>query len=420
MQVAKHKPINLGQGFPDILPIGHVLKSLHAVSEADTNPLYHQYTRSMGHPRLVNVLGKLYSPFTQCDPDLYEKAGELTVDTFAPDRQIDPMSEITVSVGAYGCLSAAISSLIDHGDEVIIMDPSFDCYTPMTELVGGVPVYVPLKPSKQSISSGDQLNSDGWRLDPDELKSKITSKTKMIILNTPHNPLGKVFDLDELQLIADICIKHNLVCLSDEVYEWIVYEPKRHIKIASLPGMWNRTLTVGSAGKTFSVTGWKLGWTVGPSDLIRAMQLHQQNTIYTCPTPIQESVANSLEIELPLLGTPTSYFKELSKTVTEKGVDMVNTLNELGMRVVMPTGGYFLFADVSQLRVPAGEMSDDPSLAFDVRFNNWMMQKKGICGIPMSVFYSEGNRHLGEKCIRFCFFKADSTLQKAYTVFKRW
>uniref|UniRef100_A0A183AQC9 kynurenine--oxoglutarate transaminase n=1 Tax=Echinostoma caproni TaxID=27848 RepID=A0A183AQC9_9TREM len=153
-----------------------------------------------------------------------------------------------------------------------------------------------------------------------------------------------------LMIIADACCRHNLVCVSDEVYEWLVFPPKQHHKIASLPGMWSRTLTIGSAGKTFSVTGWKLGWTVGPANLIHGMQLHQQNTVYTCPTPIQEATARSLEIELPLLSTPESYFEEMRRTIEPKGRKMVERLNKIGMSAVRPTGGYFLFADVSKMR----------------------------------------------------------------------
>ncbi|CAL8099639.1 unnamed protein product [Calicophoron daubneyi] len=416
--VSKYRPLNLGQGFPDTPPKAHVLESLGALTGPDVNPLFHQYTRSMGHPRLVTILGKIYTPFFRCDPKMYETIKELADESFAPTRSLDPLNEIIVSVGAYGGLYAAISSLIDPGDEVIVMDPSFDCYIPMIETAGGVPVFVPLRPTKSL--SDDGITSDDWRLDFKELESKITPETKMLILNTPHNPLGKVFDRDELEKIADICIRHNLVCLADEVYEWLVFPPKSHIKIASLPGMWNRTLTVGSAGKTFSMTGWKLGWTVGPARLIEGMQLHQQNTVYTCPTPIQEALARSLEIELPLMSTPKSYFQEVREFIEPRGREMVKQLNAVGMRAVRPTGGYFLFADVSKMRVPANEIDDDPKVAYDIRFNNWMMEKKGIAAIPVSVFYSQENRYLGSNYLRFCFFKTKETLDKFYNALGKW
>ncbi|TGZ61375.1 hypothetical protein CRM22_008019 [Opisthorchis felineus] len=337
-----YQVINLGQGFPECLPPAHLLANLSALASPSVNPLLHQYTRSMGHPRLVKVLSKLYTPFLRCDPHRYATADTvLQRDSFAPTREIDPMNEIIVSVGAYGSLFAAISCLINPGDEVIIMDPSFDCYTPMTLGAGGVPVYVALRPTPDARTSND------WKLDLKELESKVTRKTKMIILNTPHNPLGKVFTQEELEMVADLCIRHNLVCVSDEVYEWLVFPPNKHIKIASLPGMWSRTLTIGSAGKTFSVTGWKLGWTVGPEKFIHGMQLHQQNTVYTCPTPTQEAVARSLEEETTLLSTGKSYFHEMCDIIEPKGKTMVKRVNQIGMRALQPMGGYFLVADVA-------------------------------------------------------------------------
>ncbi|CAH8431205.1 unnamed protein product [Heterobilharzia americana] len=415
--VTKYKPVNLGQGFPDILPKKHVLESVGMLGMLEVNPLLHQYTRSMGHPRLVNVLSKLYTNFFRCDRELYAQSGSLQVDTFPLNKEIDPLKEIIITIGAYGSLYAAISALVNPDDEVIIMEPSFDCYTPMTIMAGGVPVYVPLRPT---VADGEELTSNCWKLNMKELESKITPRTKLLLLNTPHNPLGKVFNREELESIADICICHNLVCISDEVYEWLVFPPNQHIKIASLPGMWSRTLTIGSAGKTFSVTGWKLGWTVGPANLIQAMQLHQQNTVYTCPTPLQEAVARSLEIELPLLHKPDSYFHEMCSVIEPKGRNMVKQLNEIGMIAVRPTGGYFLIADISKMNVPLDELEENELLPYDVRFNNWMMQKKGVSAIPMSVFYSKSNQHLGSNYLRFCFFKEDATLNSAYEILKRW
>ncbi|TGZ61376.1 hypothetical protein CRM22_008019 [Opisthorchis felineus] len=404
-----YQVINLGQGFPECLPPAHLLANLSALASPSVNPLLHQYTRSMGHPRLVKVLSKLYTPFLRCDPHRYATADTvLQRDSFAPTREIDPMNEIIVSVGAYGSLFAAISCLINPGDEVIIMDPSFDCYTPMTLGAGGVPVYVALRPTPDARTSND------WKLDLKELESKVTRKTKMIILNTPHNPLGKVFTQEELEMVADLCIRHNLVCVSDEVYEWLVFPPNKHIKIASLPGMWSRTLTIGSAGKTFSVTGWKLGWTVGPEKFIHGMQLHQQNTVYTCPTPTQEAVARSLEEETTLLSTGKSYFHEMCDIIEPKGKTMVKRVNQIGMRALQPMGGYFLVADVALWPIPKDQLENDPALTYDVVVNNWLIKHKGVATIPMSVFYSDGNKHLGSTYLRFCFFKEDSTLEKAY------
>jgi kynurenine--oxoglutarate transaminase/cysteine-S-conjugate beta-lyase/glutamine--phenylpyruvate transaminase len=185
---------------------------------------------------------------------------------------INPMNEILITVGGYGAIYSAIMAHINEGDEVIIIEPAFDCYEAMVRFAGGVPVFVTLAPPDFQTAQGSVLSND-WKLDIDTLTLKFTAKTKLVIVNNPHNPIGKVFTSYELNAIGLLCEKNDCLLLMDEVYEWLVFPPQVHVRMASDPRFWDRTITIGSAGKTFSVTGWKCGWAYGPVHLIRPMQL---------------------------------------------------------------------------------------------------------------------------------------------------
>lgn len=322
----EYKPLNLGQGFPDYHAPEYVTKAL-ASAASDTNPLMQQYTRGFGHPRLVQAISKLYSTLV--------------------NREINPNTEVLVTVGAYEALYATIQSQVDIGDEVIIIEPFFDCYEPMVKGAGGIPRFIPLKPRK---TEGVVTSAD-WVLDEVEFEKMFNKKTKAIIINSPHNPLGKVFDKSELEKIAELCKKWNVLCISDEVYEWLVYEPNQHIRICTLPGMWDRTITIGSAGKTFSVTGWKIGWAYGPENLMRNLQMVHQNCVYTCSTPIQEAVAIGFETEIPRIGTKDCFFHSLPPSLKSKRDFMADFLSKAGMNPTVPQGGYFMMADWSKLGI---------------------------------------------------------------------
>ncbi|XP_017105033.2 kynurenine aminotransferase [Drosophila bipectinata] len=390
----QYKPLNLGQGFPDDAAPEYVTQSLVDIGK-DENPLLHQYTRGYGHVRLVQALSKLYSGLV--------------------GRELNPLSDILITSGAYEALYSTIMGHVDVGDEVIIIEPFFDCYEPMVKMAGGVPRFIPLKVKKTEglISSAD------WILDDAELEGLFNSKTKMIILNTPHNPIGKVFNRQELERIAELCRKWNVLCVSDEVYEWLVFDGAEHIRICTLPGMWDRTITLGSAGKTFSVTGWKIGWAYGPAQLIRNLQMVHQNSVYTCPTPLQEGVARSFEKELERLGQPESYFLSLPRELKQKRDYMAKFLSDAGMRPTIPEGGYFMLADWSPVANKV-DLSSEPDKYRDYKFTKWMTKNKGLQGIPPSAFYSEPNKHLGEDFVRYCFIKKQENLDKAAELLSQW
>jgi len=393
----EEKPLNLGQGFPDFAAPEHVTKALSDATLSTTNVLLNQYTRGFGHPRLVNALSTLYSRLI--------------------DRPINAQKEILVTVGAYEALFCAFLGHVNPGDEVIIVEPFFDCYEPMTLMAGGKPVFIPLR-RKSAPSPNETSHSSGeWILDPVELESKFSNKTKMIVINTPHNPLGKVFTREELTFIGKLCEKYNTLILMDEVYEWIVFSGNQHVRMASLPGMWDRTITVGSAGKTFSVTGWKLGWGYGPEHLLKPMQLIHQNTVYTSPTVIQEAVAVGFEIELGRFGTNDSYWKELSDMLEKKRDYMARFLIEAGMNPAIPEGGYFMIADISKLASKV-DLSKESGDTTDHKFVRWMSKNKKLQGIPPSAFYGPENKRLAENQIRFCYIKKDETLKAAEEILK--
>ncbi|XP_063000555.1 kynurenine--oxoglutarate transaminase 1 isoform X2 [Elgaria multicarinata webbii] len=393
---ATYKAVNLGQGFPNFPPPDFVREALvEVVGGNDTS--IHQYTQAFGHPRLVAILARFF--------------GKLF------GRDLNPRTNVLVTVGAYEALFCCFQAFVDEGDEVIIIEPFFDCYELMVKMAGGIPVFIPLRVNADK--SGKLSSSRDWQLDLAELEAKFTQRTKAIVLNSPNNPLGKVFSKVEMEAIAAVCVKHDVVCFSDEVYEWLVYDGNEHVRIGSLPGMWDRTVTIGSAGKSFSATGWKVGWALGPDHLLKHLRTVHQNSVYHCGTAPQEAVARVLEKEFERFGTPQSYFFQLPQQLQRKRDFLIQSLEAVGMKPIVPEGSYFLTADLSTFKVelPGLPDSEEP---YDSRFAKWMIKNKGLAAIPVSAFYSPPQKKNFDHFIRFCFAKEDSTLKAAGDILQQW
>ncbi|XP_023586552.1 kynurenine--oxoglutarate transaminase 1 isoform X4 [Trichechus manatus latirostris] len=393
---SENETVNLGQGFPDFAPPDFAMEAFqHAVSG---DFMLNQYTKAFGYPPLTKVLADFF--------------GKLL------GQEMEPLKNVLVTVGAYGALFTAFQALVDEGDEVIIIEPYFDCYEPMTLMAGGRPVFVPLKPSPSQ--DGELDYSSNWQLDPTELANKFTSRTKALVLNTPSNPLGKVFSKAELELVASLCQQHDVVCISDEVYQWLVFDGNQHISIASLPGMWERTLTIGSAGKTFSATGWKVGWVLGPDQLMKHLRTVHQNSIFHCPTQAQAAVAWSFEREQQHFGQPSSYFVQLLQATQHKRDHVTRSLQSVGLRPVIPQGSYFLITDISDFKSKMPNLPGAEDEAYDRRFVKWMIKNKGLSAIPVSIFYSVPHQKHFDHYVRFCFIKDEATLQAMDKKLQKW
>ncbi len=361
----RHGAVNLGQGAPDFAPPGFVLEAGRAAMEAPE----HQYARGPGHPPLVQALARDLSP------------------SFG--RQLDPLAEITITVGCTEGLFATAMALIDPGDEVIMVEPFYDSYPPDTIIAGGVPRYVPLREDGRG----------GWALDPDELRAVFSDRARVIFLNTPHNPSGKVFSVQELELIAELCQRHDVIAVCDEVYEHIVFDEAEHVRLASLDGMWDRTVTLSSAGKTFSVTGWKIGWVVAPAPLCAAVVRVHQWMPFSVATPLQAAICRTLT-EAP----GRDYYGWLRRMYQDKRDRLVDLLRATPLTPLVPQGTYFIVADTSAL---AGDFSNDVDVC------RYLTTEIGVAAIPPSAFYSEPHKHLARHHARFCFCKEDATLDAA-------
>lgn len=369
-----------------------------------------QYARSYAHMPLANVLAEDYS----------ERFG----------RTINPATEIATAVGCTNALFCALQGMIGPGDEVILLEPAFDVYIAQTKMANGVPKFVPLRTNDDVSSNGKEITAnEKFILDFDELEKAITEKTKLLILNTPHNPTGKMFNRSELEKIAAIIQRHpQVTIISDEVYEHIVFDPESspHISIASMPGMYERTLTLSSSGKTFSATGWKVGWAVGPPHLTGAVTSVQQWVNFSAPTPNQDAIAQCLiRAREPYEGFDTFYKWVAAEYKRKRGL-LVEALKSAGMDPIVPKGGFFIMADTSKIEFPSSYMEEktvampcDP-MPRDWAMSRWMTKEVGVTAIPPSAFYDKETIHLAQNLLRFAYCKGDETITEAHKRFEKY
>lgn len=401
----KYQAVNLGQGFPDFEAPDWIHEA--AVKRIKTGP--NQYARATGDPVLIEALIDLYSesPFPGSKSEQFDFS--FHKDTGAPAK-LNP-DEILVSNGASGGLYTALQAFISEGDEVVLFEPFFDIYTKQVLLAGGKPSYAPFR--WEDVGEGKYE----WQLHEDDIKRAITPNTKAIILNSPHNPSGKILSQKELELIAKSAKENNLIVFSDEVYEFLHYN-KPHQRIANIPGMWERTLTLGSAGKTLCVTGWKVGWIIGNPLLVQKCLAVQQFLVFCVNAPLQRAVGDALrKAKNPVFGEEKNqtFFEYQRHQYAAKRDYLCSVLTQCGFdptpsqSSLNPDGGLFVLADISKVDFPV----ENNGQARDYQFCKWMTQEVGVAAIPPSVFYSKEHRSLGENFARFCFWKTDSVLQNA-------
>lgn len=385
----RHKAVNLGQGFPDWDPEPFTIKAL--IEQA--NSPSHQYARARGDLQLVNAITKLYHD-----------------DERGFGRELDPLTNVLVTNGANDGLYISLCSFINPGDEVICIEPYFDVYPTGVAMAGGVPIFVPLRPPE---ITGPETSAQEWRLDEQELRATITEKTRAIILNTPHNPTGKVFSRSELEMIARVVKEHDMIVFSDEVYEFLVFGDGnvKHERIANIPGMWDKTITICSSSKTFSVTGWKIGWLIGPKEIINSVALFNQYKVFCVATPLQRSIAQCIETAIA-----ENYFSVISNRLKDRYEQLLQLLEKYGLRGIKVHAGYFTLVDISAVDFPYDK---DSSVPRDYQFCRWLPGAVGLAAIPTSAFYSDKNKYLAGNYVRFAFCKKADSIESAEEGFKK-
>jgi aminotransferase len=353
----EHKAVNLAQGFPDFPAPAEVKEEACRAIRADVN----QYAITWGARE-----------FRRAIAERFERDTGLAV---------DPEREVTVCCGATETTIASLLAVVDPGEEVVIFEPFYENYGPDAIICGAVPRFVPLRPPD-------------WSFDPKELERAFTARTRAIIVNTPHNPTGKVFTRAELETIAECARRSNAYVLTDEIYQYLVYDGTEHVSIATLPGMRERTITVNGLSKTYSVTGWRVGYAVAPPEVSNAIRKMHDFLTVGAAAPLQEAGVVALRL-------PEDYYAKLRDGYLRRRDRTLAALEAAGFRCFRPQGAYYIMTDIARF-----------GFADDVEFTQHLIRDIGVAPVPGSSFYSHPS--LGSQQVRFCYSKTDATLDEAF------
>ncbi len=358
--VSQYGGVNLAQGMPDFRPPQELVDAAHRALEDD----FHQYAITWGAPRLRHAIADKQRKFYGLDLD--------------PDRHV------TVCCGSTETMLATLLAVLNPGDEVIIFEPFYENYGPGCIIAGAQPRFVPLEPPD-------------FGFDPERLERAVTPRTRAIVFNSPNNPSGKVFSRSELETIADVCLRHDLLAITDEIYEHIVYDGLGHTPIATLPGMAERTITISGISKSYSVTGWRVGYAMAPEAISVGIRRAHDFITVGAPHPLQEAAVTALTL-------PDSYYVWLRQMYQAKRDLLLDSLDRAGFVTYRPQGAYYILTDV-------GHFMKQHRIGDDTAFAMFLIKEIGVATVPGSSFYA--HPELGATKIRFCFPKADEVLRDA-------
>jgi aspartate/methionine/tyrosine aminotransferase len=360
-QAMLHGAVNLAQGFPDFPAPSEIKKAAQEAIAADVN----QYAITWGAKSLRNAIARQIKAWQ--------------------GLSVDPETQVTVCCGSTEAMISTLLAVCNTGDEVVIFEPYYENYGPDSILSGAKPRFVKLRPPT--------TNDGEWTFDEHELRAAFHKHTKAIIVNTPNNPTGKVFTRAELELIRDLCVEFNVLAITDEIYEHILYDGTEHISLATLDGMSERTVTINGMSKTYSVTGWRVGWTVAPPAITDAIRKVHDFLTVGAPAPLQEAGAAALSL-------PAGYYESLANGYRARRDRLIPALTEAGFRCFRPRGAYYVMTDISAFR-----------FANDLEFTKHLVKEIGVAAVPGSSFYRDPKD--GAQQVRFAFCKKDGTLDEA-------